>query len=344
MEIKMSIYSDKSQETLHLLRENPEWIARYQDYAEVISDNIEVLKERKASFHRWRPLYVYLTTSEMKKNGNVRFSLRYMGQEVGKIAVKDQILCYPAYENNRKNFGYAPDFQGEIFWNSTEAHNFRQFFSEKMPCRNDCGKRNDEHRYESLLLSHFEKREKEIPAFRNIRPVTVIPGVRFPMPTPISASNKTSVTYSGTAGGGIDIFTRAGIGKATHLNIMELKDENRKGEEPNLVIRQAIAYATFILRLLRSNSGEKWFRLFGFTSGLPDQIKVYATCVMPKGYCEDKSFSHQKIYVHQTYDKATDTPDDHSDIIELHYIYFEENNGTIFNAQTSLPHTGQPNE
>ena len=57
----MSIYSDKAKETLDLLRANPEWIDRYKKYANEINSNITMLKERKASFHKWNPLYVYLT-------------------------------------------------------------------------------------------------------------------------------------------------------------------------------------------------------------------------------------------------------------------------------------------
>ena len=332
----MSIYSDKAKETLDLLRANPEWIDRYKKYADEISGNITMLKERKASFHKWNSLYVYLTTSEMKKGGSISFSLRYKGQEVGKLVVKDEIMCYPAYENNKKNFGYAPNFQGEFPWNSENAREFRKFFSTEKRIRIDCGKRNEEHRYESLLLTHFEDRNKEIDAFKHICPISVISGVRFPMPTPISASNKKAVTYSGTSGGGIDIFTRTGHGKATYLNIMELKDENHKGEEPTVVIRQAIAYATFVLRLLRSESGAEWYKLFGFSSTLPDSIKVYATCLMPKGYCDDKSFANHKIYVDKTSDKTSDILLDNSDIIELHYMFFDEANNSIFNVDTSL--------
>lgn len=321
----MSIYNDKAKETLDLLSANREWIDRYKKYADEISGNVAMLKERKASFHKWNPLYLYLTTSEMKKGGSISFSLRYKGQEVGKLVVKDEILCYPAYENNKKNFGYTPNFQGEFPWNSENAREFRKFFSTEKPARNDCGKRNDEHRYESMLLTYFEDRNKKFDELKNIRPISVIPGVRFPMPTPISASNKKAVTYSGISGGGIDIFTRTGRGKATYLNIMELKDENKPGEEPSVVIKQAVAYATFILKLLRSEeSGQAWYELFGFNSTLPDSIKVYATCVMPKGNCNDKSFANQRIYVSKTDNIVSDSEMDNADIIELHYMYFVE--------------------
>lgn len=43
----MSIYRDKAKETLDLLRANPEWIDRYKKYADEISGNVAMLKERK---------------------------------------------------------------------------------------------------------------------------------------------------------------------------------------------------------------------------------------------------------------------------------------------------------
>ena len=57
---------------------------------------------------------------------------------------------------------------------------------------------------------------------------------------------------------------------------------------------------------------------------------------MPKGYCEDKSFANQQIFVHKTEDKVSDTLIDNSDIIELHYMYFDENEDVVLNVETSL--------
>ena len=248
--------------------------------------------------------------------------------------MNDDVWCYPDNKNNQKYYaGYLEEFSAEFppkfNWNSEEAKKFRKFFANNPARLDEKGKKNNEHRYESMLLTYFEQRDKKIEEFKRIRPVGVIPGARFPMPTPISASNKKAVSYSSGQGGGLDIFTRTGVGRATHLNIMELKDENRKGEDPRVVVKQAIAYATFILRLLRSGSGEEWYRIFGFASPLPDSIKVYATCLMPCGYCEDVSFAGQKIYVDKTEDRVSDTQLDNSDVIELHYMYFEECDGEV---------------
>ena len=57
---------------------------------------------------------------------------------------------------------------------------------------------------------------------------------------------------------------------------------------------------------------------------------------MPKGYCEDKSFANQRIYVDKTEDKVSDTLVDNTDIIELYYMYFDEIDNTVSNVETSI--------
>lgn len=81
---------------------------------------------------------------------------------------------------------------------------------------------------------------------KNMEPVT-ISRVRFPMPTPLKASDHTTVTYAKQYGGGIDVFARAGTGGInTTLCIMELMDENKSSEPPKDAIKQAFVYTTFI--------------------------------------------------------------------------------------------------
>ena len=60
---------------------------------------------------------------------------------------------------------------------------------------------------------------------------------------------------------------------------------------------------------------------------------------MPKGYCDDKSFANQQIFVHKTEDKVSDTFVGNSDIIELHYMYFDEINDKLLNIETSINET-----
>jgi len=133
------------------------------------------------------------------------------------------------------------------------------------------------------------------------------------MPTPISASKHEPVKYSGIHGGGIDILARTGTGgKATHLCIMELKDENTKREPPKEVVKQAIAYATFIRELLHSDAGVKWWNLFGFRGErVPEPLELYAAIVMPSNKNNDITFQNMELSIE-------------NDTIKLHYIYFDD--------------------
>jgi hypothetical protein len=200
-------------------------------------------------------------------------------------------------------------------WDGKDAAEFRRFFKNRKGARKaDANKGNEEHRIQSLLLTEFSKTKNK--ALRYIKPVT-IGRVRFPMPTPISASKHRHVKYSGIHGGGIDILARTGTGgKATHLCIMELKDENTKREKPKDAMKQSIAYATFIRELLRSNSGMAWWKLFGFRGEVPEPLELYAICVMPSNDKNDYSFRNIELNIER-------------DIIKLHYIYFTDEDGKI---------------
>ena len=130
------------------------------------------------------------------------------------------------------------------------------------------------------------------------------------MTTPISPS-KPPITYSGQNGGGIDILARSN-GK---LCVIEVKDENKPSESPTVVIKQAIAYATFICRLLRSNSGSDWWNIFGFErKNVPQKLIINVVAAMP--FPKDNSipdFANLRIEIKSLKVK-----------LELHYIYFKE--------------------
>jgi hypothetical protein len=74
---------------------------------------------------------------------------------------------------------------------------------------------------------------------------------------------------------------------------MELKDQNKKSESQADAMKQAVVYATFIAKLLRSESGEKWWNFFmGHTQGtndsqtisaMPSTLDIDVVTVMPKG-------------------------------------------------------------
>jgi hypothetical protein len=309
------------EKTRALLKDHSEWRERYASYAKEISNNKDAITEVRKGFREWSPLRVYLNITSAKKARNcVNFELRYLGQTVANLkGNKDKKHKLSITKKLRKT--NQRDFDCEIClssadWDGKDAAEFRRFFRNRKGARKaDANKGNEEHRIQSLLLTDFSKtKNKEL---QYIKPVT-IGRVRFPMPTPISASKHEPVKYSGIHGGGIDILARTGTGgKATHLCIMELKDGNTKRETPKDAMEQALAYATFIRELLRSDAGVKWWELFGFGGEkVPEPLELYAICIMPSNDNNDYSFGNMELNIE-------------GDIIKLHYIYFTEEDDKI---------------
>ena len=184
-------------------------------------------------------------------------------------------------------------------------------------------KRNEEHRIESMLLTEFAKKKGEDKIIRNIQPVKIAGIARFQMPTPLYASDIKNVKYAGPSGGGIDILSRIGTGNATKLCIMELKDENAPKEPPAKAILQGLAYATFIRELLRSKCGQEWWKIFGFSGKLPEQLELCVACVMPSISNNDTSFANKIIKTAK-------------DSFHLNYIYFHEKDNKVVDIDTSI--------
>jgi hypothetical protein len=315
-------------ETQLLLKNNSGWRGRWVDYAKQISDKKPIIDSVRKSFRERPPLMVYLNiTSAKTANKSVNFELRYKGQTVaeltGNIDGRHKLSTEgtKSYkENNKDHFGCDIPLE-KAEWDGKDAAKFRSFFKHRRGVRNvDADRSNDEHRLESLLLTEFSivKNKKT----RNIRPVR-FGSVRFPMPTPIIASNHKNPQYpqygKRDKGGGIDILARTGKGgKATHLCIMELKDENTRREPPKDAMKQAVAYTTFIRELLRSDAGEAWWKLFGFGGGgkVPKPLVLYAACVMRSNLNNDYSFRDMELEIEE-------------DTIKLHYLYFTEENDRI---------------
>lgn len=319
-------FGDVVDKTKALLKQNIEWRARYEDYARKITQNLDFIKTVRESFHQWAPLMVYLNTaSALDAKKTVGFELRYYGQRVAKLTGhrngKHKLSTKGFEKNNLRDFDCELHLRG-VDWAGPEAAEFRKHFRDRKGPRNTVGNsRNEEHRLESLWITELLKQGGKV--LPNTKAVE-IGKVRFPMPTPISASNHKAVKYSGKYGGGIDILARTGTGGAnTFLCIIELKDENVKSEPPKAALKQAIAYATFIRELLRSEAGRQWWALFGFNGAVPKQLTLYAACAMPSSSCNDYSFKDMTI-------------DIDGDIIKLHYVYFVEKDNKITEVDTSL--------
>lgn len=298
---------------------------RYKGYSENLIANKDLIISNRGSFNQFPPLYFYISTTNAKNaNSKLLLDVRYRGQSVATLKVINHDITISTKQQDAKN---KRDFNcniklKDIAWQEKEVREFRTFFKKRPNSRNNSSnKRNEEHNVESLLLSEFSKKNSKSKQIIGIQPIKIC-GIRFGMPTPISASNHKKLKYAKQYGGGIDIFARTGKGRATYLTVIEVKDENNPKEPPKDALKQAIQYAVFIRELLRSDCGKNWYKIFGFSGEIPQKLKLRAVCAMPDDNA-DKSFGKQTYQIGH-------------DKIECHYIYFKYDGKQLSNFQTSL--------
>ena len=309
-----------------LLLNNSEWKLRYKGYADNLLANIALIKSTRRGFNEFSPLYFYISTTNAKNaKSKLLLDVRYRGQSVATLKANNNDISISTKQQDVKNLrDFNCDIKlNDIAWQEKQVSEFRTFFKKRPNSRNnDNNKKNEEHNVENLLLSEFSKRNSKSKPIIGIQPVKIC-GNRFGMPTPISASNHKALKYSNQYGGGIDIFARTGKGRATYLTVIEVKDENNLKDPPIDALKQAIQYAVFIRELLRSDCGENWYKIFGFSGAIPKKLKLRAVCAMPDDNA-DNSFEKHTCQIGQ-------------DEIQCHYIYFTYNGQQLSDFQTSLP-------
>ena len=323
----------------NILQEEIEWIERYKGYVDILS----TWKKKPLGFSSPGELFPYITLSVAKQNcsvsesGKSKYFLRYLGQNVADILVSNKIenkkrerfFSTKEYQNsNKKNFEYDIVHDNDN-WNSESGKIFRKFFNGYKE-RIDGSKRNEEHRIQNLLLRELAKKKGEEKYIKFIQPV-LLQGCFLEIPTPFAASNH-NPTYAAHRGGGIDILARVKYGPKTRLGVVEVKHEYKTNENIFQVLNQAVTYACFICKLLRSESGAKWAELFKFTKPeklLSKPLIVDAIAAMPYISPEDSAlFNLKKPAIIKVGE----------DLIELHFISFEDNKAEnkLGNIKTSL--------
>lgn len=263
--------------TLHLLANSPEWEERYAGYIKYL------VKKQPKRFRAPMGLSVYSSVSRHKGG---TYDLRFDGQSVGIISSRPKkVKLYPREKANETYFGFHLKETGFDWGNSDEAKKFRKFFRDKAKGSSDIKLKSPEHRVENRLLKEFAKRTRvEDKALTGIQPIK-LNGCFFQLPTPIKASDH-NPKYAKQSGGGIDILSRVKRknGKS-RLCVMEVKDENKPKESQSAAMEQALTYATFIAKLLRSEFGQKWWDfLMGrdtTSSPVPKALDIDVVTIMP---------------------------------------------------------------
>lgn len=309
--------------TLDLLNKNDEWKKRYAGYAESITKNRDAYGKNSRTFSHKSPLYIYSSITKVKDNSTTStYDLRFAGQSVGEVSVKkegnvvlkitdDQALYANKLFNNYKRVtGFKDDWRGKL------ASEYRGLFMKQRSTK-DTQIHSKEHRIENWMLAEFKKRtRKDGKLLCNIQPV-LLGGQFFQLATPLSASNHgEEPKYSYQRGGGIDILARVNHTTNKRDNrfaIIELKDENKPEESQAMTLQQALCYATFVASLLRSESGNKWWNIFGRAGEIPEELHLDAVTLMPdEGKSEEGDLSEITI-------------DSLNTIIHPHTLYFKTN-------------------
>ena len=350
----MKHYYETVEKVQELLQANPEWKSRYANYmvdlASLINANAVCEAQKKFSVPTLFQLYLPLSMAVRECSAAlIVFDLRFHGQSVASVYVdtqkdasvmlhiKEKKTVYKALYTVEKNtdaealkkMADASNGVAAYDWHSPGAKAFRRIYAELEAALTRKNLRltgQPEHDMESWLLKNYAQTSSAQKEVSYMQPVTMLGSrVFFQMPTPIAASNVKKgvdqLTYSPRSRGGIDILARVGSGRSTTLAVLELKDENKSSEAPEHVLCQAVAYATFLHALPRSDCGQQWWRFFGFGGTIPNALKLKAAVVMPyrsnKGALEQHTQAFMDSIQRENIMQLPDT----DDRIELGYIF-----------------------
>ncbi len=264
---------------LELSKEN--WHDRYAKYAEDILKHWKLYEEMSHKARVAFPLSAYTSISKMEKS-SYEYDIRYLGQSIGTLYIEENGERYFKYSK-----GYAdlienrgiklPNLNLIEKWDSKNMSKCRSILNSINIC--DAEIHSPEHKCENLLLREFSKTESKQKSLLHIQPVKF--GGKFvQLTTPLMASRKNEVSYS-RKGGGIDILARVGLGRSSHLCVIELKDENHGSEPVDVVLHQAFSYAVFLANLLDEASTKIWWSVLGYKKE-PNHI-IDVVSLMPKG-------------------------------------------------------------
>ena len=287
------------EKTSRILANNKEeWERIYARYASSVVQNKAKYGEHSRCFKINSPLHKYSSLGKVMSDKETSiFDLRFAGQSIGTVSVNTDntpkvtlSVTDKQAQYAKEHFGFENSVELKENWDNEKAQRFRSFFQNQESTKNIAIK-SEEHRIENFLLHEFSKKtRKQAKKLCNIRPVR-LGGQFFQLTTPLKAS-KHDPEYSvnsrgGASGGGIDILARVKQKSSRfRLTIIELKDENNKNESQELVMQQALIYATFIAHLLRSKSGNDWWKIFRENFDeccVPNHLDLNVVSLMPQG-------------------------------------------------------------
>lgn len=278
-----------------------EFEERLDGWLKVLEGGEKLIRQAKKQFHQWNPLRVYVSVTRAKSS---LFSLRFFGQEVAELFVKDRNVTLRLKKNHSKKNeewfrlklkdGELPKHgellkDGDYAWNGKEAREFRAYFKEiALSTKGKPEVRSIEHRIESKIIREMLKttrKQKFGGTLSNIRQVT-IGGCPLQFPVLISANTGQPEKNKGN----IDILARRkGKDNKTRLSVWELKKQSEYKDAAS----QAYIYAFTLLQVLRhAQKGSEWYKIFGFKSPIPIPLEIEAVVAITSEH--EQKFNREK--------------------------------------------------
>jgi len=297
----------------------PDFEKRLNSWANALNCGKDVSALAKKEFHQWHPLRTYISVSKAKSDSRAIYSLRFYGQEVAQLIVKDKkvILQLKGHEEKNKKWFGVKTKDDDYTWRGKDAKAFRARFKEIARKPNELRVKSPEHRVESKFIAEMQKgADKFGVAGLQIQPVMI--ANKFPLQILLPISANTGVPKTGT--GYIDILARRKTkDNKVRLSVWELK----RPEEFKEATAQAYIYAFTLLQILReSKSKNEWYKLFGFKSAIPNKLVIEAVVAITS--------NQRKIYLEKKEALMHNAPSViGNDRIELYVAYYREQDNSI---------------
>jgi hypothetical protein len=277
-----SLWMDLTEEIRDIWEQNKsDFEDRLRSWVCDLSCGNDVSALAKNEFYRPRSLRTYVSVSKSKSNLRAIYSLRFFGQEVAQLKVKNKkvILKLKGHEKKNNVWFDVKTEDGEYAWRGREAKEFRSCFNELAREKKGFPKvKSPEHRVEAKFIVEMRKGSGKfgVPGLE-IQPVLIAKKFPLQIPLPISANTGRPKPRNGH----IDILARRKAkDNKVRLSVWELKKEN----EYKHAAAQAYIYAYTLLLILReSKSKNEWYKLFGFKSAIPKSLTIEAVVAITIG-------------------------------------------------------------
>ena len=274
----------------------------------------------KKEFHQWYPLRTYISVSKSRSNVRAIYSMRFFGQEVAHLMVKNKevILRLKGHEKTNKNWFGVEIKDNKYPWRDEGAKKFRACFKKVAQAKNGFPDvKSPEHRVETKFIAEMCKGVGKFGVSGlQIQPVMI--AKKFPLQIPLPISANTGIPKAGN--GYIDILARRKAeDNKVRLSVWELK---RPGEYKHAA-SQAYIYAYTLLQILRrSNSKDEWYRLFGFKSKIPKRLTIEAVVAITNDQCEKFLREKEALVKNVPFTFGQDS-------LELYVAYYQEKYDSI---------------